>query len=198
MNLILASRSPRRRELLAKFGLEFSVQVLPAVEIEVGEPIAAAETNAVAKALPVSEQNPGALVLGADTIVVLDGRILGKPQDRPAAADMLRTLSGCQHQVTTVVALAVDGQAVRVFSATTDVRFRSLNECEIRAYLATGEPFDKAGAYGIQGFGGLLVESIKGCYYNVVGLPLPKLAVELRRFGIEFFPRCTQGGGEGA
>ncbi|HHY14994.1 MAG TPA: septum formation protein Maf [Firmicutes bacterium] len=198
MNLILASRSPRRRELLAKFGLEFSVQVLPAVEIEVGEPIAAAETNAVAKALPVSEQNPGALVLGADTIVVLDGRILGKPQDRPAAADMLRTLSGCQHQVTTVVALAVDGQAVRVFSATTDVRFRSLNECDIRAYLATGEPFDKAGAYGIQGFGGLLVESIKGCYYNVVGLPLPKLAVELRRFGIEFFPRCTQGGGEGA
>ncbi len=198
MNLILASRSPRRRELLAKFGLEFSVQVSPADEIEVGEPIAAAETNAVAKALPVSEQNPGALVLGADTIVVLDGRILGKPQDRPAAADMLRTLSGCQHQVTTVVALAVDGQAVRVFSATTDVRFRSLNECEIRAYLATGEPFDKAGAYGIQGFGGLLVESIKGCYYNVVGLPLPKLAVELRRFGIEFFPRCTQGGGEGA
>ncbi len=198
MNLILASRSPRRRELLAKFGLEFSVQVLPAVEIEVGEPIAAAETNAVAKALPVSEQNPGALVLGADTIVVLDGRILGKPQDRPAAADMLRTLSGCQHQVTTVVALAVDGQAVRVFSATTDVRFRGLNEYEIRAYLATGEPFDKAGAYGIQGFGGLLVESIKGCYYNVVGLPLPKLAVELRRFGIEFFPRCTQGGGEGA
>lgn len=198
MNLILASRSPRRRELLAKFGLEFSVQVSPADEIEVGEPIAAAETNAVAKALPVSEQNPGALVLGADTIVVLDGRILGKPQDRPAAADMLRTLSGCQHQVTTVVALAVDGQAVRVFSATTDVRFRGLNEYEIRAYLATGEPFDKAGAYGIQGFGGLLVESIKGCYYNVVGLPLPKLAVELRRFGIEFFPRCTQGGGEGA
>ncbi len=96
------------------------------------------------------------------------------------------------------MALAVDGQAVRVFSATTDVRFRSLNECEIRAYLATGEPFDKAGAYGIQGFGGLLVESIKGCYYNVVGLPLPKLAVELRRFGIEFFPPdAPRGGGEG-
>ncbi len=191
MNLILASQSPRRRELLTKFGLEFSVQVLPTAEIEVGEPFTVAETNAVAKALPVSEQNPGILVLGADTIVVLEGRILGKPQDQAAAHMMLRTLSGREHEVTTVVALALDGQAVRVFSATTSVRFRCLNTEEIDSYVATGEPLDKAGAYGIQGFGGLLVESIKGCYYNVVGLPLPKLAVELRRFGIEFFPQGT-------
>lgn len=198
MDLILASQSPRRRDLLTKFGVEFSVQVLPAAEIEVGEPLAVAETNAVAKTLPVSEQNPRALVLGADTIVVLNGSILGKPKDASTAGIMLRTLSGREHQVTTVVALAIGGQAVKVFSETTVVRFRSLNEGEIRAYLATGEPFDKAGAYGIQGFGGLLVESIKGCYYNVVGLPLPKLAVELRPFGIEFFPQCAQGGGEGA
>ncbi|MDI9441983.1 MAG: septum formation protein Maf [Firmicutes bacterium] len=197
MDLILASQSPRRRDLLTQFGVDFSVQILAAEEIEVGEPLSVAEINAVAKAVPVSNDNPDALVLGADTIVVLDGEILGKPADLVQAEQMLRRLSGREHSVTTAVALATGGQAVRVFSETTAVRFRHLDEREIRAYLATGEPLDKAGAYGIQGFGGLLVESIKGCYYNVVGLPLPKLAVELRAFGIEFFPQCAQGSGEG-
>lgn len=198
MNLILASQSPRRKELLERLGLDFSVRVAPQEEEQSGEPQEVAQKNALAKALPVSAANPQALVLGADTIVVLNQKIIGKPKDAGEAREMLSALSGREHQVTTVVALALGGQALRVFSSTTMVRFRMLSPGEIEGYLATGEPFDKAGAYGIQGFGGLLVESIKGCYYNVVGLPLPKLAEELRRFGIEFFPQSAQGGGEGA
>ena len=187
MDLILASQSPRRRALLEQFGLTFQVQVLPVQEVSSGPPLAVAQANAVAKARPVSHGNPTALVLGADTIVVLDGTVLGKPRDREDARKMLGFLSGREHEVTTVVAL-LHGQEERVFSETTKVRFRQLTDGEIAGYLATGEPFDKAGAYGIQGFGGLLVQSIKGCYYNVVGLPMPRLAEELRAYGIEMLP----------
>lgn len=187
MKLILASQSPRRRDLLKQFGLEFEVQVLPTTEVDNGDPLEVAAQNALTKAEPVSRQNPDALVLGADTIVTLDGQILGKPKDREDALRMLRLLSGREHEVTTVVALLRYGQEAKVFSETTKVQFRSLSEHEISGYLATGEPFDKAGAYGIQGFGGLLVQSIKGCYYNVVGLPMPSLVVQLRQFGIEVF-----------
>ncbi|NLJ79964.1 MAG: septum formation protein Maf [Firmicutes bacterium] len=187
MNLILASRSPRRKDLLEKFGFDFSVQVIPTEEVESGDPDSAARANARSKALAVSVRYPRSLVLGADTIVVLDGRILGKPKDTRHARAMLESLNGRQHQVSTVVALGRGGQAVRIFKETTLVRFRQLSELEINGYLATGEPFDKAGSYGIQGFGGLLVESIKGCYYNVMGLPMPRLAVELRKHGIEVF-----------
>lgn len=195
MSLILASASPRRKALLEQFGLEFTVQVRPTEERSEGEPLAVAEHNALAKALPVSMANPQALVLGADTIVILGSKLLGKPQDYQAAWEMLHSLSGRVHQVTTVVALVQAGQAVDLFSVTTEVAFRELKEFEIRGYLATGEPFDKAGGYGIQGFGGLLVENIKGCYYNVVGLPMPRLVEALRPLGIEVFPK---GDGEGA
>ena len=195
MNLILASASPRRKDLLEHFGLKFTVQVLPTEEETTGEPLTVARNNALAKALPVSEQNPSCLVLGADTIVVLDGQILGKPKNQDSASEMLHNLSGRTHEVTTVVALLQGGQAVDLFSVTTEVSFRKLKEFEISSYIATGEPFDKAGGYGIQGFGGLLVENIKGCYYNVVGLPMPRLVEALRPLGVEVFP---QGDGKGA
>lgn len=187
MNLILASQSPRRKELLEQYGLEFSVQVLPTVEVEQGEPYAVARENAVAKAVPVSGENAGSLVLGADTIVVLEGQILGKPKDEADAWRMLHFLSGREHEVTTVVALAQNGEVLETFSETTSVFFRDLSTKEIEGYIKTGEPFDKAGSYAIQGFGGLLVKSIKGCYYNVVGLPMPRLLEKLREFGIEVF-----------
>lgn len=195
MNLILASASPRRRELLEKFGVPFQVQVLPTEEETEGEPLKLARNNALAKALPVSLNNPSDLILAADTIVVFQGEVLGKPKDPQAARQMLELLNGRVHEVTTVVALAKGGQGVDVFSVTTEVKFRKLLDFEITAYLNTEEPYDKAGGYGIQGFGGLLVENIKGCYYNVVGLPMPRLAESLRAQGLEVFPR---GDGEGA
>ncbi|NMB21018.1 MAG: septum formation protein Maf [Firmicutes bacterium] len=187
MNLILASQSPRRKALLEQFGFTFSVEVVPSLEVEEGEPLVVARTNALAKAVPVSQIFPDCLVLGADTIVTLDGQILGKPVDAEDAYSMLRFLSGREHNVTTYVVLSRNGQVVRDFSETTSVQFRHLDDEEIRAYIATEEPFDKAGGYGIQGFGGLLVKSIKGCYYNVVGLPMPSLAEHLRSLGIEVY-----------
>ena len=187
MNLILASQSPRRKTLLEQFGLKFSVEVLPTNEVEQGDPYAVAEENARAKALPVSANQTQAIVLGADTIVVLDGQILGKPKTVEEARKMLSCLSGRIHDVTTVVVFCQGGQVLRIHRETTMVEFRELKPFEIEAYLATGEPFDKAGGYGIQGFGGLLVKSIKGCYYNVVGLPVPNLVEVLRDLGIELF-----------
>ncbi|HBG00133.1 MAG TPA: septum formation protein Maf [Firmicutes bacterium] len=188
MNLILASQSPRRKALLEQLGIPFSVQVVPTKEEEHGEPLRVAKANATNKAVPVSRANPGSLVLGADTIVTLDGRILGKPKDAKDAHSMLRFLSGREHDVTTWSALSLNGQVLRGFSETTVVQFRDLDDAEIRGYIATKEPFDKAGGYGIQGYGALLVKSIKGCYYNVVGLPVASLAEHLRTFGIEVFP----------
>lgn len=185
MNLILASQSPRRTALLEQFGLEFSVKVLPTSEETVGEPIVVAQNNAQLKALPVSEENPADLVLGADTIVTLEQTILGKPRDNHDAKEMLQLLSNREHEVTTVVAMVKCGKVKHLFSETTVVSFRQLHDWEIDFYVQTEEPFDKAGAYGIQGIGGLFVESIKGCYYNVVGLPMPRLALELRNFDIE-------------
>ncbi|NMB02280.1 MAG: septum formation protein Maf [Firmicutes bacterium] len=196
MHLILASQSPRRKALLQQFGLRFSVQVLPTTEIGTGNPLDVARTNALAKAQQVSRQNPEALVLGADTIVTLEGKILGKPKDADDAFKMLRFLSGREHAVTTMVALVLHGQEPLLFGETTKVIFRQLTDDEIWGYIATGEPFDKAGAYGIQGLGGILVQSIKGCYYNVVGLPIPKLVEHLRQFGIEVFP-TRPGSGKG-
>ncbi|NLJ74883.1 MAG: septum formation protein Maf [Firmicutes bacterium] len=187
MDLVLASHSPRRRDLLRKFGLDFEVAVVEVTEETNGLPEVVAESNARLKAEAVSAVYPESLTLGADTIVVLDNEILGKPHNEDAAIEMLCSLSGREHEVTTAVALARKGQAIRLFSETTLVRFRSLSRHEIESYAATGEPLDKAGGYGIQGFGGLLVEGIKGCYYNVVGLPMPRLVEELRVFGIEVF-----------
>lgn len=175
--LILASGSPRRKELLEGTGLPFRVMVSDAEEISTSDasPADVAQQNARIKAEAVAaSQEPDAIVIGADTIVVLDGRIFGKPTDAADAARMLRELSGRTHQVITGVCVVRDG-ASETFAEVTDVTFRQLDADEIEAYVATGEPLDKAGAYGIQGLGGKLVERIEGDYDNVVGLPVTRL-----------------------
>jgi septum formation protein len=176
VSLILASASPRRRELLAQAG--FTFEVVPARVPEVQEPredpihfvtrLAREKAEAVAATHALT---PDTLVLGADTIVVVDEEILGKPRDEADAARMLRQLSGKTHQVITGVCLAKGRERQRA-AEVTFVRFNTLSDPEIDAYVATGEPLDKAGAYAIQGRAGRWVPRIHGCYFNVVGLPL--------------------------
>ncbi|AVU37246.1 septum formation inhibitor Maf [Serratia marcescens] len=173
-SLYLASGSPRRRELLTLLGVSFDI-LLTHTEEQRREGEAAeayvrrlAQDKAKAGVALAQEDRP---VLGADTIVVLNGRVLEKPHDEAHAADMLAALSGKQHQVMTAVAIA-DRHDVRCQLVVTDVTFRSLSQQDIRDYIATGEPMDKAGAYGIQGKGGCFVRAITGSYHAVVGLPL--------------------------
>ena len=187
MKLILASGSPRRRELLEAAGYAFDVVVSDADETmpDTDEPQQVAKHNALAKALAVSENAPaGALVIGADTVVALEGRIYGKPADEKQAVQTLSELSGKTHQVITGVAL-VYGDAFFSFHESTDVTFRELDDETIRAYVATKDPLDKAGAYGIQSGGACLVDHIDGDYDNVVGLPVTRLARMLEKLGIE-------------
>ena len=196
MQLILGSQSPRRKQLLEMMGLSFAV-----VTAEVDESLLPHEAPehavrrlcerkaaAVAAALrPAAEDR---LILTADTIVVQDGRILGKPADEAEAARMLRALSGREHAVYTAFALhPVPGEGGQKAAACSElvrtrVRFRAVTDDEIAAYIATGEPMDKAGAYGIQGRGSLLVEAIDGDFYTVMGLPVCRLAQALKRYGI--------------
>ncbi len=177
--MILASASPRRRALLEQLGIAH--EVMPADVDERPEPGEVAESLAPrlarAKALAIAERHPDRLVLGADTVVVVDGRLLGKPLDEAEVARMLAMLSGRAHRVVTAVALA-RGTQVRERCDVTRVWFRALTPREIDDYVATGEPLDKAGAYGVQGFGGALIERIDGDYFGVMGLPL-RLVVEL-------------------
>lgn len=183
--ILLASSSPRRRQLLQQIGVAFSVQVLPVDETPLADEPADAYVARLAleKARAVSALNPGAVVLGADTTGVLDDQILVKPEDDADARRMLRAMSGRTHQVLTAVALVQDDhEAVQVVR--TDVTFCPLTDEQIHAYVATGEPADKAGAYGIQGFGAVLVAGINGSYSNVVGLPLTETAALLREFRI--------------
>ena len=176
MRLILASASPRRRELLACAGFEFEVRASRTDEIpQPGElPESFARRAARDKALAVAAAElPGSLVLGADTIVVAGDEILGKPTDPADASRMLRRLSGIAHRVITGVCVVRSPQQVEALTyETTTVTFRSLDEAEIAAYVASGEPMDKAGAYGIQGLASKFVTRVEGCYFNVVGLPM--------------------------
>ena len=194
MKLILASASPRRRELIERLGLTFDV--LPANVDETpmrGEaPTALALRLAETKAMSIAHVRTGALVVGSDTIVVVDGDVLGKPVDEDDAVRMLMRLEGREHRVETgiaVVAPPLAGQkAARVASSVVgvDVRFRSFDEPFARAYVATREPLDKAGAYGIQGYGSALVERIDGDYFAVMGLPLVRLTRLLARAGVRY------------
>lgn len=188
MKIVLASQSQRRIDLLEQFGLDFKVCAADIAEAACGSPEKTAVNNAVLKAKAVLAQYPECLVIGADTVVVARNQILGKPRDRDEAFAMLRMLSGAKHQVLTGVAL-LTADREKCFYVATDVWIRELAAYEIRTYIDTGEPFDKAGGYAIQGIGGAFVESISGCYYNVVGLPMPRLLVELRGFGIDVFAR---------
>lgn len=185
MSLILASASPRRRELLEKFGVPFLLD--PAVGPESAPDGASAEETVLAlsaaKAAEVAARRPGDIVIGADTVVELGGEILGKPRDRADAQRMLNALSGREHRVWTGVTLARDGARVSE-AEMTRVVFRAMTEREINAYIDTGEPMDKAGAYGYQGYAGLFVERICGDYFNVVGLPLCRLGRMLDAWGV--------------
>ena len=191
MNLILASASPRRRMLLEQIGVPFTVTVSQVEEVVDSSlpPEQMVQQLALQKATAVAEGYTEGLVLGADTVVVNDGVLLGKPATEEQAAEMLRGLSGKRHQVMTAVAV-VDASGNRepwTSVEITQVQFRTLTEADIAAYIATGESMDKAGAYGIQGYGALLVEQIEGCYFNVVGLPLQKVAAGLRNWGINIY-----------
>lgn len=188
MELILASASPRRRELLSRLGLEFTVMAAQADETLCPELSPQAQvvrlSNIKAQAVrDALEHRPGQVIVSADTVVVLDGNILGKPKDEAQAAEMLNALSGREHLVLTGVTVLTENGAQQLCEETR-VFFRSLNPAEISAYIETGEPMDKAGAYGIQGYGALFVEKLIGDYYNVMGLPLCALGQLLRAAGI--------------
>ncbi len=187
--LILASASPRRKTLLEGLGLTLDVvpSGIPEDGAE-GPALENAPTLALAKAREVAARAGSGLVLGADTIVECEGKALGKPADAAGARAMLRALSGRTHQVVTGVAVvdAASGRA-ETGAAVTDVTFRALTDPEIDAYIETGEPFGKAGAYAIQGLGGLLVEGIRGSPSNVVGLPVTLVQDLLRRFGLDIW-----------
>jgi len=185
--IVLASASPRRRRLLEQLGLQPLVHPSRVAEgpLPPGvSPADWAESLARRKAVAVAPSFPRDIVVAADTIVVLGDCVLGKPGDEREAAAMLRALSGREHAVITGVCTVLEGGSASG-RETTRVRFRDLSPREIAAYAATPEPLDKAGAYGIQGVGGLLVASISGCYNNVVGLPLVLLLRLLRRLGVD-------------
>jgi septum formation protein len=185
--LILASASPRRRELLQRAGLDFTVVPSHAdEEVQPAEPPAEyALRVAHEKALDVAKRHPGSWILGADTIVEIDGKILGKPLDEADGQRMLRLLSGRVHRVMTAfVLLNGNGQVYTRQVATSEVTFKPLSDEQICVYLATGEPFDKAGAYAVQGRGATLVERVNGSYTNVVGLPLDEVLTALHSAGL--------------
>lgn len=182
--LILASRSPRRAELLSRLGLEFEILPPEIDESYLGDemPATHAERLAREKAIAVARHHPDALVIGSDTIVIIDDDVLGKPGDAAEAVHMLRRLADREHQVYTAVAV-VHGTRVHSAVEAVRVRFRPLDDVECEEYVATGEPLDKAGAYGIQGFGSALVEAIDGDYFAVMGLPVVRTLELLRKHG---------------
>ena len=187
MEIVLASGSPRRRELLEMLGVK-DFAVIPARGEELPHPeLSPAELVkelSRAKAAEVAGAHPEALVIGADTVVAVDGRVLGKPADEADAARMLRLLSGREHEVFTGVTVMAGGAAESCAERTV-VRFLPLTEREIAAYVATGEPMDKAGAYGIQGRASVFTQGIDGDFFNVMGLPVCRLGQMLKSFGVD-------------
>ena len=186
MQVILASASPRRLALLQQIGIE--AKVCPADFDEVsGSAVQAADVvlaNAIGKCKAVVKIKGDSLpVIAADTVVVAEGVILGKPQNEEDAVEMLKQLSGKTHKVMTGIAVSYAGEMLAEVCET-EVVFRELTDEEIKKYVAAGEPLDKAGAYGIQGMGAVLVEKINGCYNNVVGLPLTRLQLILAKLGV--------------
>lgn len=181
LGLVLASKSPRRAEILKNAGVDFTVRVQDADETLPADisPENAVMYLAEIKARAVKREK-GEIVLGADTVVVLNGKILGKPNSREQAFSMLRALSGKTHSVFTGVC-AVSDEKTEKFFEKTDVTFLEISDSEINGYIDTGEPFDKAGAYGIQGFASKFVKSINGDYFNVVGLPICKIYEKILR-----------------
>jgi septum formation protein len=187
VRVVLASQSPRRRELLTLIGVPHEVRPADIDEsVLPGErPAPHAERLARQKALAIAGDDPEAVTIGSDTIVVVDGDILGKPSDHADARRMLRRLSGREHVVFTAVAVARGGRVASSVEEVT-VAFRELSDADIDAYVATGEPMDKAGAYGIQGYGATIVERIDGDFFAVMGLPLGRLVRLMGELGVEY------------
>ena len=187
--IILASASPRRKELLKLIGLDFEVipsDVEENIENQFFSP-ELIENLAVEKAADVAEKiGFDAIVIGSDTVVVINNKILGKPKDKKDAFNMLKLLSGKTHRVISAIAVidTETGKTLKDF-VVSDVIFKQLSDEEINAYIETGEPMDKAGAYAIQGFAGMFVKSINGCYSNIVGISVFKLAEMLKELGVK-------------
>lgn len=188
MKIILASQSPRRKELLRQMGIrDFEIRPAQGEENMASDlpPEELVRKLALEKACEIAvEAGRDELIIAADTIVTLEGKVLGKPHSEEEAFQMLHTLSGKHHMVYTGVAV-IQNERVIAQTEGTEVIFRTLSDEEIRAYIATGEPMDKAGAYGIQGMGALLIEGIRGDYFNVMGLPVCRLGQILRSFGVK-------------
>ncbi len=183
MNIILASKSPRRIELLKNIVDSFEIMPANIDEDDITSPNIEniPQLLAVNKARHIADSHSNALVIGCDTGVFIDGKMLGKPKSEVEAFEMLATLSGRTHKVITGCAIIFNGEIIE-FSEETDVTFTLLDEDNIRKYISYGECMDKAGAYGIQGKGSMLVEKINGDFYNVMGLPVCRLAKEMRKF----------------
>ena len=194
MDIILASQSPRRRELLKRMGVDFRV-IAPDIDEHMDRALPPEELVrriSAEKARAVREQaGDDPIIIAADTVVALDGAVLGKPADELEAFKMLSTLSGVRHQVYTGLTV-LRGETVYTVSEETSVAFRELTEEEIACYLQTGEPMDKAGAYGIQGYGALFIEGIQGDYYNVMGLPVCRLGKLLKKLGVDCLRLAAQ------
>ncbi|CDF58128.1 Maf family protein [Thermobrachium celere] len=185
MKIVLASSSPRRIELLRNLNLEFDVVPSNFEEnINLSNPVELVKNFAYNKALDVeSRVQKDSLIIAADTIVYKDGEVLGKPKNEIDAYRMLKLLSGQKHEVYTGLSLIYNGKVINDYECTY-VYFKNLSDEEIKYYINTKEPFDKAGAYAIQGYGSIFVEKIEGCYFNVVGLPISKLYDNIKRMGI--------------
>lgn len=191
MDIILASASPRRKEILGNTNVEFTVikSEIDEVILDNEKPQQVVMRLAFEKCLDIASKHEEDLVIGADTIVVLDDKILGKPKDENEAYRMIKSLSNRTHQVITGISLInLQSNTKIIDCVVSNVKFKDLSEEDIRDYLQTNESLDKAGAYGIQGYGALLVEEIQGDYFNIVGLPISKLSDLLKEhFGINLF-----------
>jgi len=196
MKFILASSSPRRRELLLRLQTPFDI-ILPDVDESIIPPDGSPETYCTAlaelKANDISQHYPNNLVIGSDTIVVLDNNIMGKPEDKAMAQNMLETLSGKTHHVYTGVCLKwAERNIHHLFAEITTVTFRELSEADINHYIESCPPYDKAGSYGIQDWSAVFVQEIKGCYDNVVGFPISRFYQELKKLGINLLDSLSE------
>ncbi|EKE04092.1 MAG: hypothetical protein ACD_20C00107G0002 [uncultured bacterium] len=189
--IILASASPRRKELLSNLGLKFEIIPSKVEEIIEGKTFSCEliEQLALDKVMDVKEKvDYPAVIIGSDTVVVVNHKILGKPKDKQDAFNMLRMLSGTTHEVISAIAIT-DTETGKTLtnSVTSNVTFKELSDSEINSYIATGEPMDKAGAYAIQGLASIFIKEISGCYTNIVGISTYKLVEMLKEFGIKVF-----------
>jgi septum formation protein len=184
--IILASKSPRRKQILEQVGLDFTVEVsdFDETQIKFKTPQEMVKKLSLEKAKIIAKKNPNAIIIGADTDVVLNNEILGKPKSKQDAVRILKLLSGKAHEVITGFTV-ISGNKVVTKHVTSKVKFKKLTDAEIKAYVKTGEPMDKAGGYGIQEKGGLFIEDIQGDYSNIVGLPIFAVSEVLKQFGVE-------------